>query len=363
MSQPEFIATNLTTIVAEMIADYETRTGKKLQPGQVETLLLDAWAYRENLLRLQVQNASCMNLVAFAVAPVLDYLGQLVGVTRLGSVGAATTLRFYFITTHSSGTITAGKRVATNDGKMIFVTSEDAAFEASDPYVDVQAYCSTPGAAGNGYPVETITHLLDPAVNITSVKNTTTSAGGADQESDDQLRERIRLAPEAFSCAGSRQSYIYWAKTASQTIVDVVVASPDPGTVKIYPLVSGGIETPQEIIDAVLATCSGEKVRPLCDTVLVESPTAVEWEFDGEITVDPSYVPEEVIAAVESALEAFHTSKVVTLGKSVYRTQVIAAIMAVEGVVDIPTITLPAADVECDENEFPKLTDINVTAA
>lgn len=361
--RPTFINTDLTAIVADMIADYEARTGKTIQPAQVDTLLLDSWAYRENLLRSQIQNAACMNLVAFSVAPVLDYLGQLVGVTRLGAVGAITTIRFTLTTVHVAGTVLAGRRVASSDGKAIFTTMSDVAFTAQDTYVDVQAFCTKAGSSGNGYTAGTIKKLLDPAPYISTVANTTTSAGGADQESDDQLRERIRLAPEAFSCAGSRQSYIYWAKTASATIIDVVVASPVPGSVVIYPLVEGGIETPEEILNAVLATCSAETVRPLCDTVTAESPQAVEWEFDGEITIDPSYVSEEVITAVEDALQAFHEQKVATLGKSVYVTQVIAAIMAVEGVIDIPTITLPAADITCEDNEFPKLTSVTVIQA
>ena len=363
MDRPVFIETSLTTIIAEMIADYEARTGKKIQPGQVETLLLDSWAYRENLLRSQIQNACNMNLIDFSVAPILDYLGALVGVKRLSSVGALTTLRFYFPLTHTDGMVTAGKRVASLDGKVIFVTLSNASFTSIDTYVDVQAYCSTNGVIGNGYPAETITKLLDPASFITSVKNTTTSAGGADQESDDQLRERIRIAPEAFSCAGSRQSYIYWAKTASQTIIDVVIASPVPGTVVIYPLVTGGIETPTEIINAVLTTCSSEKVRPLCDTVSVVTPTAVEWTAEMDITIDPSYVPSEVIAAVEEALLAFNADKVSKLGKNVYITQIIAAVMAVEGVVDIPTISAPVGDVTIATSEFPKLTTIDITQA
>lgn len=362
MSEPVFIDTNLTTIVQELIADYEARTGRTLMPGQVEALILNSWAYRENLLRSQIQNACKQNLVAFSSAPILDYLGQLVGVTRMGAVGATASLRFYLPPLHSSGVIPAGRRVGTTDGTMIFVLSGDLRYSVNDTYVEGSAYCTTPGASANGYPTGTITKLLDPVAGVTSVTNTTTSAGGADQESDDQLRERIRLAPEAFSCAGSRQSYMYWAKTASQSIIDVAVTSPVPGSVKIYPLVAGGVTTSEELLAAVLFACSDEKVRPLCDTVTAESPTAVEWTVTAEISVDPSYVSDEVVAAVEAALWAFHATKVASLGRPVYRNEVIAAIMAVEGVVNVSTLTDPAANVTVAENEFPKLTTVTVTA-
>ena len=48
---PNFINRDSATIIAEMTADYEARTGRKLEPAQVETLLIQAFAYRELLIR------------------------------------------------------------------------------------------------------------------------------------------------------------------------------------------------------------------------------------------------------------------------------------------------------------------------
>jgi phage-related baseplate assembly protein len=149
------------------------------------------------------------------------------------------------------------------------------------------------------------------------------SAGGDDEEGDDALRARIKLAPESYSCAGSRGSYKFFALTASQTIVDVLVDSSAPGTVQIYPLVEGGISTPVEILNAVMAICSDEKVRPLCDTVTVISPTAVTYTLNIGVRVAPGAVVQDVLAAVLSAVQEYTDSQMMKLGTPVYESQII----------------------------------------
>ena len=70
-------------VTAEIIAAYEAATGKTLYPAQIERLLIDLIAYRETLLRAAINDAARQNLVRFARAPMLDYLGEMVGVARL----------------------------------------------------------------------------------------------------------------------------------------------------------------------------------------------------------------------------------------------------------------------------------------
>ena len=53
------------------------------------------------------------------------------------------------------------------------------------------------------------------------------------------VHELMRASMDAYSCAGARGGYIYWAKQVSTEIVDVVANSPVPGEVKIYVLMAG----------------------------------------------------------------------------------------------------------------------------
>lgn len=92
IAEPNFIERDPAQITSEMIAQYEDASGKKLYPAQAERLLIDLFAYRENLVRIAIQEAAKQNLVAYSRAPMLDYLGELVGVHRLPAQSAKTTL-------------------------------------------------------------------------------------------------------------------------------------------------------------------------------------------------------------------------------------------------------------------------------
>lgn len=83
MSTLQVIADDASAIRAEIAAAYEAATGKTLYPAQVESLLVDLIAYRETLIRAAINDTARQNLVRFARAPMLDYLGELVGVARL----------------------------------------------------------------------------------------------------------------------------------------------------------------------------------------------------------------------------------------------------------------------------------------
>ncbi len=79
----KIVADDPQAVTAEIVAAYESATGKTLYPAQIERLLIDLIAYRETLLRAAINDAARQNLVRFARAPMLDYLGELVGVIRL----------------------------------------------------------------------------------------------------------------------------------------------------------------------------------------------------------------------------------------------------------------------------------------
>jgi phage-related baseplate assembly protein len=324
-TEPQFIERNVDAIVADMIAYYENATGKTLQPAQPERLLINTFAYREGLVRQAIQDASVQNLVSFSTAPVLDYLGELVGVKRLAAAPASCTLRFTITNGPTGQTMPAGIRVASNDGQVVFATLEGVSIAPNQTTpVDIVAQCITPGALGNGYLANSIKTILDPLGYVTAATNLATTAGGADQESDAALRERIKLAPASFSNAGSVGAYKFHARSASSSIIDVAITSPTPGTVNIYPLVAGGVTTPTPVLNAVSAACNSDNVRPLTDTVVVASPTFVTYPVDVEIEIYAGQDSAAIQAAVEDALQAFADMRLGQLGKDVTESQVLA---------------------------------------
>lgn len=337
---PEFISTNSQQTLNEIIASFEAAAGRTLQPAHVERLLLNVLAYRETLVREAIQYSATQNLVSFADGLALDYLGELVGATRLAATPASCTLRFVMVTGHGGSTIPAGTRVATTDGKFVFRTLEDVVVLSSEANKDVLAESTLTGTGANGYIAGNVNTLQDPLSYIASVANVGETGGGSDTEIDDRFRERIILASGQFSNAGSRAAYTYHARTANPSIIDVWVDSIDPGTVQIYPLVSGGIETPAEVLDQVLAACNDERVRPLTDLVTVISPGVVDFDLNVNVQLYAYADPTDTEAAIVSALTALGVTKKSKLGQDVPTSQVIGAIMSIAGVYNVPSLGL-----------------------
>jgi phage-related baseplate assembly protein len=304
---------------AAIIEQYETLTGRTVNPADTEMFIFNTLAYQITLARSAANHAAKQNLLDYSIAPVIDYLGALLGVIRLAATGASVTLDFVLPDSHTGVTIVAGTRVQSTDGKAIFATNEDVVVTAAVTSATVTADCITPGLAGNGFAVGTITNILDPQPYLSSATNSTESAGGADQETDDELRARIKLAPAQFTTAGSRASYIYHAFTASAAIIDVAVlgAFPIPGSVSIYPLLEAGGVTPAPILALVEAACNAETVRPLCDTVIVASPTQVNYDLYADYAIYEDADADATKAAADEAINAILVAKRQKLGADI----------------------------------------------
>lgn len=358
LTEPDFIERDAEKITAEMIAKYEADTGKTLYPAQAERLLIDLWAYREMLVRVAVQEAAKQNLVNFSREPMIDYLGELVGVYRLAAQPASTPLQFAVDEAMVMDVlIPAGTRVSASDS-VIFATDTDVVLKAGLLLVNVTATCTEPGDAGNGWQPAQVSQLLDEIDNVDlQVTNLSASSGGSEQEDNDRLRERIRLAPESFTNAGSRGAYRFHAMGAHPSIVDVAVLSPVPGTVELYPLLSTGLPD-DSILTLVESFCSDEKVRPLTDTVHARKPVQVDYAIDARITVYRGQDVSSIKDAANNAIQRWVAARRAKLGLDIVPGQ-INAVLSVDGVyqVELPGLAL----VVVAENEWANCTSINIT--
>ncbi len=335
LPEPVFVKSNYEEILNELKTLWEQATGKTLQPAQLERLILNVIAYRENVLKLAINEAAKQNLLAFAKGEKLDHLGALLGVKRLPAQSALTTLRFEFEEPLPlTLLIPKGTQVRSADGKVIFQTKEDKTAEAGSEYIDALAECTQTGTVGNGYEPGTINQLVNPLPFVKSVYNTTISTGGADTEDDEHYRSRIQVAPESFSNAGSKGAYIYWAKTAHQDIVDVAVESPEPGVVNVYPLLKGGVIPSEEIISLVRETLNADKVRPLTDKVQVLKPTPVSFDIEAELLIYKSYTPltTTIQEEAKTRLKAYSERLKSKLGMDIVPEQIIDLLQSIPGV-------------------------------
>ncbi|MEI7221972.1 baseplate assembly protein [Pectobacterium carotovorum] len=358
LTEPNFIERDAAKITAEMIAKYEADSGKTLYPAQAERLLINLFAYRETLLRSAVQEAAKQNLVAFARAPMLDYLAELVGVYRLAAQPARAELRFTPETPLVSDLlIPAGTRVSASDS-VIFTTDSDALLRASGSGVTVLATCTESGDVGNDWLPAQISTLLDEIGDSDlSVVNITKSSGGSAEEDDDRLRERVQLAPESFSTAGSKLAYRFHAMRAHQNIVDVAVMSPEPGEVVLYPLLSTGLPD-SSMLSLVESFCSDEQVRPLTDFVSAKSPMQVDYAISAKLTLFNGEQAGVVQAAAEKAVQAWVETRTATLGRDIVPSQIIAT-LSIPGVYQVELVS-PSLMV-LDDSEWANCTGINVS--
>ena len=184
-------------------------------------------------------------------------------------------------------------------------------------------------------------------------------------ESDTRLRQRIQLAPEAYTVAGSRGAYIWHALAADPHVSDVYVYAPETegdytGEVRLVVLSDEDDGTPSgATLTAVEAAVTAEQVRPLTDRVYVDAATIVEYAITAELTLYDGPDSAVVIAAAEAAAAA--TAEALRkLGHDVTRSALFAA-LHVAGVQNV-SLTAPAADVVIDADEASYCTAITVTS-
>ncbi len=354
LPKPEFVKVDPAGVEAELIARYEAKSGKTLYPAQIERLFIDLIAYTRSRVDMAIQNAGEQLLVRFANGPILDYLGELVATPRLLAQPARCQLRFSMSQVRSLAVlISAGTRVSTQDGKLSFTTDQNVQIDPGQTQVTVTATCLTAGAQGNGWATGQINVISNSPVPGLTASNITETAGGAEDEADDRYRERIILAPEAFSNAGSRGAYRYHALAVHQSIIDVAVHGPDEGQqdghVAVFPLTDTGLPS-ASILELVKARLSGEKVRPLCDTVHALAPTEVTYVIKARLTFYATAEQAESLAAAQLAAEAYAIERRTKLGLDLVREQLTAALQ-VSGVYRAD-LELPSALRELQGNEW-----------
>ena len=271
------------TIESEIISLYESISGRTLSRSDPVKLFLNciilALIQQRNLIDKSAKN----NLLAYAAGDYLDHIGAMLGVSRLEASHAMTTAQFTLSQPQNfTVIIPAGTRI-TPDSKIYFSVMENCEIASGNHSVTCECICTQSGEIGNGFIPGQINKLVDVFPYEMSVVNITESSGGTDTENDENFRERIQIAPESFTTAGSVNAYKYFARTAHSDIIDVAVITPpeiSPGHVDIYPLMTGGALPSDEIINSVYQACNAENIRPDTDYVTVKKPEIVIYDVN-----------------------------------------------------------------------------------
>lgn len=416
MDKPTFVDSDPITILNEIVDDFQNLTGRTISESQPEHAICRCLAYHKSLTLNRVNAAGASMLVDYSTYPVLDYLAASYDIIRLEATPAVCNLHFVLVTGHLQVTIPAGTRVISTDGNVTFETIEDTTIEVGTDEVDITAQCQTTGDEGNDYGVGAISVLQDIYAYISEVANTNITSGGADEETDEQLRSRVKLATSKFSVAGSTNAYIFWAKSASPLIVDVAVSTfsdfmpittydawvtgttysigdvvtssgafficvktltstVDPvldsenwlttGQVDIYALLSDG-ELPSSALNTVIEeTLNAENIRPLTDNVVVKTAVDAEYELEIDI-VKKSSASSSLQTNIESLVNTYIIQKRQLLGQDIVASE-IEKICRIDGVYDATVTIVPTTGVLTGRNlivsprEVAKGTSLTVT--
>lgn len=334
----------------QLVSDYEEYMSKAT--GQTVTLprssphrgILYAAALQIYQAFQYIDRAGKQNLLKYSYSDFLDNLGLLKGVTRKPATAATTTLRFTVSAIRKVATaVPQGTRVST-DGSVYFQTTEYAEIAAGDTTVDVPAICTEPGSQGNALTIGELSTMVDPLPYVAAVSNTTVTEGGADLESDEDLAERIYLAPGAYSVAGPEDAYLYHAKMFSTAIGDVVATSdPEGGKVYIAFIMADGTAPGEEMITGLQDYLSAKTIRPMTDLVSVAAPEEIAYTINLTYYINRSDSSRAVAiqAAVEQAVADYRTWQR-TIGRDINPSKLVAMVMAAGAkrvIVTSPTYT------------------------
>lgn len=217
----------------DAVTIWQNETGKTLERFDAERLIIQicCGAIQHSLENANI-NANMVFLRNMTGTMLDDYGADYFGVSRLASQAAVSVVRFTF--THAlliptyiyENTIVSGSN---SNGSFTFKVTQNYLVPVGSTYYDIEVEefvdgGTNSGADANGIEIGSLNTLDTTSYDysfVDTVENTTESYNGLDLETDDHYRDRIRIATAKYSTAGSKDAYIYHAKSASQIVADV----------------------------------------------------------------------------------------------------------------------------------------------
>mgnify|MGYP002626806938 CR=1 FL=1 len=336
----------LTQMIDDFLAKYEELTGEKISLAQANPYRLIMYASAVQIYQAMqyADYAGKQSFLTYATGDFLDNLAAMRGVTRIEATAAVTILQFSISDPIASAvSIPAGTRV-TNGNDVYFATDEYAEIRPGQTSVTVSATCTDAGLTGNGFAVGELNTVVNTLPYIGTVSNTVATSGGADRESDENLKERIYSIPGSYSTAGPAGAYIFHTKNVSSEIGDVAVSSPEPCEVVVKFIMADGSLPSAAMIQKVQDYLDDNDIRPLTDVVTVGAPNTATYNINLTYYIgasDTSAVS-TIQADVEAAVSAYNIWQTEKIGRDINPSYLIKKIMeagAKRVVVNSPVFT------------------------
>lgn len=213
-------------------------------------------------------------------------------------------------------------------------------------------------AYARGSDLEHLGALLGVARLVIQAADPLTGAAAV-MEDDEDLRQRIQLAPEGFSVAGPAGAYVATAMNATGEVLHAAATSPAPGAVLVTVLSRAGSGiADDELLATVKKAVNSEEARPLTDNVVVQSAEIIPYQVQATLFTlpgpDPDLVMNEALARLQAYVDSCHR-----IGREVAISGIHAA-LHVNGVERV-NLVKPAANVPANDTQATYCTATNVT--
>jgi len=298
----------------------------------------------------------------------LDYHAKGRGITRKPANAASGEL---LITGIPGTTIPAGFKFAapaTGDEPAIEYQTSEKYTIGEDGTVRVTVMAVEAGTRGN-VPANTVTLMMTPIKGITSITNEAQITGGTEEESDDELRNRIMEIDAASEAnfVGSDGDYKRWAEEVPG--VGTALVMPEwagPGTVKVVVIDANGQPANAAIIAAVYDNIMspGDRLQrkaPIGATVTIEAPTAKELNYTFTLELKAGENQETVLERFKAQLRTYYVE---AKKDGVVRYNRVSSILTnTDGVKDFTGLTINGGtiNIELEEDEYPVTGTIDPT--
>lgn len=280
-------------------------------------------AYAEYVLRQMFPST--------AVGEYLDMHAAERGITRRPAAKAHGSVYFYpSEETHGSILIPAGTVVCAYTNMHRFVTDSDVVLGAED--TRALAYV-TAAQAGADYNVNggTVTIIVTPITGIGRVTNGAPYSGGADTESDDDLRARVQDSYRYISNGANAAYYKRLAMSVSGVAsASVVGRARGEGTVDVYVIGDGGMSLSNTQMAQVQALLT--QARELNVDVRAAEPEPIGISLYIRLKVEPGYDFDTVADEVRQAVTRFIDD--LGIGRDLLLSEVGEVIYHIKGVRD-----------------------------
>jgi uncharacterized phage protein gp47/JayE len=298
----------------------------------------------------------------------LDWLAEIAQVQRK----AATYATVYLSITGNPGTVIPSGTVFCTETdadvpSIEFATDEPVSI-GEEGTVGVMATAVEAGASSNVYS-NTIIMMSEPLNGVDTVTNAQPAAGGTDEESDEDLRERFLYATRNSDAyfIGNMADYKRWAESIPGMGTALVMFNWDgPETIKIVCIDANGDAASQTILDAVYDYIMSpndplQRLAPPNAILTVAAPEFIPITYDFKVVLEDGYVLETVVESFKQAVYKYYRG--VSKAGAVRYTIIGMLLSETTGVVDYKDLTVNdgTVNIEVRQDQYPQTFAVNAT--